>query len=180
MAAFPPAPNLLKSLSALALTDSDGNAVKLGSLWAKQTLLLRHVRSFSSLGCRTAAKDLVLQRLRFEQYKVTPVFILPEEQPKAKTWKLEAKVPFLVLADPDKLSFLAVEARQINWGTPENIKGMAKTSLSTSVRLNNSLRFMPATHVIEPDGRVTLAWLNTTLKDDCTVNQLFQALDDAG
>lgn len=178
MALFPPAPNLTKTLGELTLQDSEGANTKVGSFWAKQTCIIRHVRSFSSLGCRAGMQELMSHRPRLEQYKVTVVAILPEEPAKAKQWKQELRVPFPVLADPDKLSFLAVGAKQINWGTPENIRGMSKTSLSTSVRLNRSLRFNPATHLIEPDGRVLLAWLNTNLKDDCTVNQLFDALDD--
>ena len=177
MAEFPPAPNLIKARQGLTLNDSEGAPVKVASLWAKQTCLVRHVRSFASLGCRGSVKELFDQRLRLEQYQVKTVLVLPEESAKAKQWKAEMKVPFLVLADPEKLSFLAVGAKQINWGTPENIRGMSKTSLSTSVRLNNDLRFMPTTHVFEPDGRVTFCWLNTTLKDDCKVAQVFQALD---
>lgn len=180
MAQFPPAPNLVKALGALALTDAEGAPVQLGSLWAKQTCVLRHVRSFSSLGCRGAAKELIDHRARFDQYGARLVFVLPEEPAKARAWKMEARVPStaVVLADPEKLSFVAVGAKEINWGTPENIRGMSKTSLSTSVRLNRSLRFNPATHVIDASGRVLFCWLNTNLKDDCTAAQLFDALDD--
>jgi peroxiredoxin len=178
MAQFPPAPNLTKALGELKLLDSEGAAVTVSSLWAKQACLIRHVRSFSSLGCRAAVQELLAARRRFDEYGVKLAIILPEEVAKAKAWRAEVRVPFPVLTDPEKLSFQAVGAKEINWGTPENIKGMSKTSLSTSVRLNRSLRFNPATHLFEAGGRPLFCWLNTNLKDDCTLNQLFDALDD--
>ncbi|MDX2015404.1 MAG: redoxin domain-containing protein [Myxococcaceae bacterium] len=178
MAQFPPAPNLTKALADLTLVDSDGAPVALSSLWAKQGCLIRHVRSFSSLGCRAAVQELLGAQRRFAEYQVKLAVILPEELAKAKAWRSEVRVTFPVLTDPEKLSFQAVGAKEINWGTPENIKGMSKTSLSTSVRLNRSLRFNPATHLFEAGGRPLFCWLNTNLKDDCTLNQLFDALDD--
>ncbi|MDP3506343.1 MAG: redoxin domain-containing protein [Myxococcales bacterium] len=178
MAQFPPAPNLTKALGELKLLDSEGAAVTISSLWAKQPCLIRHVRSFSSLGCRSAVQGLLAAQRRFDEHQLKLAIIVPEEVAKTKQWRLELRVPGPVLADPEKLSFQAVGAKEINWGTPENIRGMSKTSLSTSVRLNRSMRFNPATHLMEAGGRPLFCWLNTNLKDDCTVNQILDALDD--
>lgn len=178
MALFPPPANLLTHLGKVQLEAPEGGVVLASSLWAKDTCLIRHVRSFGSLGCRAGLGELMKRQRQLEQLAVKVVVILPDEVAQAKKYRADLKLPFTVLADPDKQSFVAVGAKEINWATPENIRGMSQTSLSTSVRLNRSLRFMPATHLIEP-GKVLLAWLNTSLKDDCTMAQILDALDAA-
>jgi peroxiredoxin len=173
-----PAPNI-------ELLDTDGQPVQLGSLWAKQPLLLSFTRHFGCPQCKEMLDELSQARERIQQQGLALAVIMHAGPAAAKAFAVGHAPSIRCLADPNRIAYAAYG---LGRGT------YRQTILSPSVwksnqRLLRSKGYkvelppagqdalqMSGVFIIGEDGRIRLPYYYDHIADHPTIDLLLRGV----
>lgn len=177
-----PAPDLAQRLAAITLPSADGKPFLFGAAWQKRTAVVVHLRHFGCLYCRKQAAELKTHHAAIEKLGASVIAVGTGDLAYAAQFRKEFELPYAILSDDAVVSYEAVGAKDtnlLNWVKPGNLLSVAATMRGgfSQGKPGNHQRYLGATHVILPGGRVAYAWLNDDFAKDAPLRDVLTALD---
>ncbi len=96
------------ALANAVVSDSTGNRLKVGMLWAKQSVILVFLRHYACIACRAHAEQVWGERDRYERTGAKLIFIGNGSPDYIERFRSDLKLnPAVVLTDPSLETFRA-------------------------------------------------------------------------
>jgi peroxiredoxin len=99
-------------LAGMTVFDPDGREIRLGELWAAETVVLVFVRHFGCLFCRQQIAAIVPLRRRLKSLGAELVVIGHGSPEQARAFRDEQATPFPLFTDPTRQAYCAVGMRR--------------------------------------------------------------------
>lgn len=171
-------------LGRLRLPDPDGGEHRLADLWAKQPLLLIHLRHFGCILCRQFASRLHAHHREFAAAGVRVVAIGTGGRRYAREFVVDQGLEFLLLVDRELVSHAVVGARSgspLGLLRPQVVRAglRARAEGHRQGRTGAHPFVFGATHLFARGGRPRFAWLDADYRDHPPIDQLLAQARDA-
>lgn len=160
------------------VTDDEGNAVQLASLYAEGPVLVVFYRGGWCPFCNFQVRELVEGRKRFAELGVTPVLISVDQPSAASRTRDAWHIPYPVLSDPDLAAHRAFAVTQVvDDGVVADLAARGFDLEAASGREHHTIA-VPSVFLVE-EGTVRWAHADPEYKVRPTNAQLFEAIRQA-
>jgi peroxiredoxin len=176
-------PERLDGLTDVHLPDHEGRSVRLGDLWRDGPAVIVWLRQFGCPFCRAYAVQLNRERGRFEDAGASLVLIGQGTPRDAASFRRRLRIDLPVLADKDRVSYLAAGTKLATLGeligpavVANAVVAMARQHVVLGGNTADEAQ-LGGTVIVTPDGRVPWAHISEDASDMAPPTEILAALD---